>query len=250
MRTNPLHVALAGGAMALVAAAVVAITAHATGLSLNALAAPTPSPSPNRVSEQANCQDLVAHFASDLGKSTAQVNGAFQQALGETLADEVKSGRITQAQADQIKAKAGGQQICAGFGGLPWGLPAPGGLGAVGPGGMNVEGAVADALHITTAQLQQDARNGMTTAQIAAQQGVTQQSFVATVVADLTKDLDQALSSGKITQQQHDAAAARLSQTAMALWDAKRAGFPGARPGFGGRPGGPRPSPAPSSTTG
>src|SRR5438046_10388327 len=53
------------------------------------------------------CNEFATHFSSDLGVSQDKVNSAFEQAVGQTLADEVKAGHITQAQADAIKTKMG-----------------------------------------------------------------------------------------------------------------------------------------------
>ena len=40
------------------------------------------------------------------------MNAAVQKAIGETLADEVKNGDLTQAQADAIKKRLASQPPC------------------------------------------------------------------------------------------------------------------------------------------
>ena len=55
----------------------------------------------------------MKHFAVEIGKSQADINSAFQRAIADTLADEVKSNQITQAQADAIKKKLANQTPCA-----------------------------------------------------------------------------------------------------------------------------------------
>src|SRR4029077_16182484 len=58
------------------------------------------------------CNEFETHFSSDLGVSQDKVNSAFQDAVGQTLADEVKAGHITQAQADAIKKSMAGKAPC------------------------------------------------------------------------------------------------------------------------------------------
>src|SRR5436305_13263548 len=66
----------------------------------------------------AACQDFVQHFATEIGKSQAEVNAAFQKAIADTLADEVKSGKLTQAQADAIKQRLANRPPCAAAGAI------------------------------------------------------------------------------------------------------------------------------------
>src|SRR3989475_2832835 len=60
----------------------------------------------------AACGEFMSHFAVEIGKSQAEINAAFQRAIADTLADEVKAGHLTQAQADAIKQKLASQTPC------------------------------------------------------------------------------------------------------------------------------------------
>src|SRR5262249_20835418 len=57
-----------------------------------------------RVSTQV-CNEFMQHFAAEIGKTQAEINAAFQRAIADTLADEVKAGHLTQTQADTIKQR-------------------------------------------------------------------------------------------------------------------------------------------------
>src|SRR5256886_12842929 len=59
------------------------------------------------------CSSFMKHFAVEIGKSQAEINSAFQKAIADTLADEVKAGHLTQAQADTIKKKLANQTPCS-----------------------------------------------------------------------------------------------------------------------------------------
>lgn len=225
----------------LVSGAAAAITAHAAGVSLSPSAAATPSPSSKSAQRQADCQAFLGYFAKNLGTSTGNLTKAYQAALASTLADAVKNGRLTQAQADRIKAAAASGEPCEGLRGIAP-KDAFGGHGAA--AALDVHAAVAKALNLTSDQLKTDFQNGQTVQQIAGAAGINEQTFEASVVASLTANLDAALKSGTITQAQHDAMVQRLSQMAKAFWSSSR---PGAGGGLGGRRG-PRPSPSASTT--
>ena len=101
-----------------VAGAAVLVTASAAGLNVGLRGSSTQptqseSASISQASASALCNNFTSHLASDLGKSQAQVNAAIQKAIGETLADEVKKGSLTQAQADAIKKRLTSQPPCA-----------------------------------------------------------------------------------------------------------------------------------------
>lgn len=230
----------------LVSGAAVAITAHAAGVGLSPSAAATPSPSSKAANRQADCQAFLGYFAKNLNTTTDKVTKAYQAALASTLADAVKNGQLTQAQADKLKAAAASGQPCQGLDGFPpKGAPGDRPPGGQPPAGaMDVQAAIAKALNLTPAQLKADFMNGQTVQQIAGAAGISEQAFEASVVASLTANLDAALKAGTITQAQHDAMIQRLPQTAKAFWSSSR---PGAGGGLGG-PHGPKPTPSASTT--
>src|SRR5712692_3368317 len=104
-----------------VAGAAVLVTASAAGLNVGFrgpssnqhAAADTAALTQGSGKASAICNDLIAHFAGDLGVSQAQVDAAFQKAVGQTLADEVKNGDLTQAQADSIQQKLADKAPCS-----------------------------------------------------------------------------------------------------------------------------------------
>ncbi len=216
---------LASGAVA-IAAGAVWITASASGLNVGFLT-PTPSsPPPNGTTAagpnqqggktSAACNDFVSHFASDLGTSQSKVDAAFQKAVGQTLDDEVKSGDLTQAQADAIKKKVAGQAPCAL---LPTTGKARGSDGGAYKAALL--SAAASALGITDQQLKADLAQGMTLSQIAAAQNppVTEAQFRSRLIAKLTPLLDADVANKKLTQAQEQAILNQLQTGPIPYWD-------------------------------
>ena len=233
--------AVAGVGLAAVA---VVITGAATGTPLLA-ASPSPSPSPGSATNY--CSRFTGHVASNLGKSQSQVQKAISDAINQTIDDAVKNGDLTQSQANAIKSKvssnANGNQACAG--GLR-GIPGigRGGFGPF-PRGARVDlvtEETAKALGISTAQLQQDLRNGQTVQQLASAQGMDENAFRSKLASVTKADLDQRVKSGAITQNQENATLQRIQSGPLPLWNAA----PPHR-GFGPK-GGPSPAPSPSAT--
>lgn len=201
---------------AAVSGAAVLVTASAAGYNL-----PFMTPSSPAIVESADlkagtpsalCTDFVAHFAADLNTSPSALNAAFQKAIGETLADQVRSGKLTQARADAIKKKLAGRAPCAIVGQLK-----PGGrLAAFRPALLNASASV---LGITEATLKADLAKGMTLSQIAAAQKVTEAQFRAGLIAKLTPVLDAAVTNKKLTPAQEQAIIKRLQSGPIPLWD-------------------------------
>ena len=164
-----------------------------------------------RISSAA-CSNFMSHFATEIGKTQAEVNAAFQKAIADTLADEVKAGRITQAQADTIKARLANKTPCS--------------LPALGPGGAKLEAfmqqylaASAAALGITEAQLKTALRNGQSLSQIAATKNISEASFRAKLTENLKPVLDKAVSNKRITAAQEQTILDRLKTGPLPLWN-------------------------------
>jgi len=207
--------AYAAGAVA-VAGSAVYVVAAATS--------PTPSPSstssPNRPSGDASavCTDFISHFTSDLGTDQSKVNSAFQQAIAETLADQVKAGKLTQQQADAIKAKLAGKQPCAIAPALQ---QHGGGKAAMGAYMQQLLAAAASALDVTPDQLKADLQKGMSLSQVAAAHNppITEDQFRTKLIANLKPLLDQAVSNGKLTSAQEQKILQRLQSGPIPFWD-------------------------------
>jgi len=215
----------AAGAVAVSGAAVL-VTASAAGLNVG-FRPSSPSTTQTQttaISEKADatavCNAFIAHLSTDLGKSQSQVNAAIQKAVGETLADEVKKGDLTQAQADALKQKLASQPPCA-----------LSGIGRVGhPGDKPTTGAympqlltaAASALGISETQLKADLANGKSLSQIAAAKNppVTEAQFRASLIAKLKPLLDTAVTNKKLTATQEAAILQRLHTGPIPFWNA------------------------------
>ena len=211
---------LAAGAVAVAGAAVV-VTASAAGMSLgfqNASSSPSPTPTkPHAPAASTACSDFMKHFAVDIGKSQAQINAAFQKAISETLADEVKSGQLTQAQADAIARKLAQQTPCT----LPAtiGRTAPAKRPGVTAYLQQYLAAAASALGITQDQLTADLKSGQSLSQVAAAQHVSEADFRTKLIAGLKPTLDQAVSNKRITAPQEQAILNQLQTGTLPLWN-------------------------------
>jgi hypothetical protein len=223
-RARILRVAgLSIGAVA-VGVAAIAMTASASGMTLNfnrsGAAQPAPSSSltaADASSSSAQCSTFMQHFAVEIGKTQAQINSAFQKAIADTLADEVKAGQITQAQADAIKAKLANQTPCT----LPT-VRTPGGdKTAIGAYMQQYLTAAASALGVTQTQLNTDLKSGQSLSQIAAAQHVSEADFRTKLIAGLKPALDQAVTDKKITAAQEQAIITRLQTGELPLWKAQ-----------------------------
>jgi len=116
-----------------------------------------------------------------------------------------------------------------------------GGPGAFGNGLGDLLGAAATRLNITREALQQELQGGKTLAQVATGHGVSRDQLKASLTTAAQTAIQQAVTSGRLTQAQAAQETSNLSQRLDQLLD--RTG--GAR-GPGG-PGGPRPSGTPRS---
>jgi hypothetical protein len=224
-RPKTLRIAgLAIGAVA-VAGSAVAITASAAGYSFNLGGPSSHSPSggttglvaapQDAAGASAVCTDFINHFAADLGTDQTRMNAAFQQAVAETLADQVKAGKLTQAQADAIKARLAGKKPCA----IGPSLSAPV-KASINAYTQQLLAAAASALDITPAQLMADFGKGMSLSQIAAAHNppITEAQFRTSLIANLTPMLDKAVSDGKLTTAQEQQIINRLKTGAIPFW--------------------------------
>jgi len=217
-----LRIASFAAGAAAIAGAAIYMTASAAGYSFNfggpkAANVPVAGTVADKSSATASgvCKEFIAHFSSDLGVSQDKVNSAFQEAVGQTLADEVKAGDITQAQADAITKKLAGKAPCTLAGSL---------------GGRNTAGAAytqalmaaaASALGITPDQLKADLAKGMTLHQIADAQSppVTEAQFRSRLIASLKPQLDKVVADGKITAAQEQKILTALQTGPIPFWD-------------------------------
>lgn len=143
--------------------------------------------------------DLASALSKRTGEqvSAADVKAAFTDVLKQRLQEDVKSGRITQAQADDMLKRAANAP-----------LPGMGGPGHHGErhGGMHdVGAAVAKKLGMTEAQLHEAREDGKTLAQVAATKGVDRADLIATVTTAVkASERGSGLTDAQLTQMATD----------------------------------------------
>ncbi|MDQ6695825.1 MAG: hypothetical protein M3Z46_00010 [Actinomycetota bacterium] len=205
----------------------------------------------------------IAQVAQAHGVTTQKVIDALVADGKTKIAAAVKSGKLTQAQADKVQAGLTkritelvngtfrGRREHSGFGGPGFGGPAFGGpgfgepgFGGPGRGGMGHEhgrptAAVAKAIGISESDLTTALRSGKTIAQVAQAHGVTTQKVIDALVADGKTKIAAAVKSGKLTQAQADKIEAGLTQQVTKLVNGTFRRGDG-RPGIGSGRGMPR----------
>src|SRR5260370_5703341 len=235
MRSRHLRVAgMAIGAVAVAGAAVV-VTASAARVSFGVTRSAAPQAPPNAntahaTEKSAVCTDFMHNFAVEIKKSQAEINVAFQKAIADTLADQVKSGQITQAQADAIKQKLANQTPCT----LPAtiGHAAPVQKGEIAAYMQQYMTAAAAALGVTDVQLKADLAGGQSLSQVATAKHVSEADFRTRLIANLKPVLDKAVTEKQLASQQETLILQRLQTAPPPLWT----------------PPVPKPKPAPSAT--
>ncbi len=172
---------------------------------------------------------IVADAAKQLGVSADELDAALKQALENRVDAAVEAGRLTDAQAAELK-----ERIEAGE------LP----LVGVGPGlghrgghhGFVDFDAAAAYIGVTEAELRASLEDGETLAEVATANGKTAAGLVDALVAAAKTDLGEKVESGRLTEAQRTSILAELESR---LEDVVAGEFSF---GFRGHPGGPPPS--------
>jgi hypothetical protein len=162
---------------------------------------------------------IIDDAAKRLDVTPEQLRDALAAAQDAQLDQAVKDGKLTQAQADEMKARREAEGRVLGIGPRGPGGPGRHGPGFGGPGhhrggpgfGRGRGGgprelfsAAAKALGITEAQLVSRLRDGKTLAQIAKAEGKTVADVKTAVQAAAAKRLDADVKAGRITKAQRD----------------------------------------------
>jgi hypothetical protein len=232
-------------AVALVAGFVVMNLGHPVANAADSTPTPGASgtPTPGASQSQTNKDErnklkeaFIKNFASQLGVDEAKLNAAYSAAISDTVDQAVKDGKLTQAQADKIKAAAKN--------GFPGGFPGwagkgqgmhQGKAGRMGPGaGFGQKGtldAAAKALKLTTAELQTQLKAGKSIADVAKDKSVDLQTVKDAMLAAIKADLDARVKAGKLTQAQADTHYQAATAQVDKLVNAKFTGQGKARPG-------------------
>jgi hypothetical protein len=137
------------------------------------------------------------------------------------LAAAVKAGKLTQAQADEIKQHRRREGTVLGLG------HGPGGPGHHGGGPHELFADTADALGIGEDQLITQLRAGKSLEAIAKANGKTLAELESAVKAAATKRLDADLKAGRITKAQHDEELAELDDEVAHLGEFRPHGHGG-----------------------
>jgi hypothetical protein len=181
-------------------------------------AAPSPSPSPSGTTNYA--QVFLEKLANILHLTPSQTQADIKQAQLQTVDQMLKDGKITQAEADALKARINGSQ---GLGPLPgpgFGFHGyrNGNFGAYRTLMMDLRNAelnaAASALHMTTADFQSALRSGKSLADLETQQKVSDSSVQAAVKNAAKGVLDKAVQAKTITQAQEDAILSKIGSAA------------------------------------
>ncbi len=179
-------------------------------------------------------QALLDDVAKRLGVTSTALSDALKAALGDRIDAAVAAGRLTQAQADALKARIqSGQGLIGPIG--------PGfdhhGFGFFGHRGGDALSAASTYLGVTEAQLETDLRGGKSLAQVAKDQGKDVGGLVDALVAAEKAELDQAVTDGRLTTAQEDQIVSMLKARIEAMVQ----DTPTARPSFGPGPWGAEP---------
>lgn len=154
---------------------------------------------------------FIADVASHLGISTSTLQGAMKQAELDRVQQAVKSGKLTSAQASKIEARINSGKLGPGFGAL-------GGRHPMRPGIGGALQAAATYLGVTPQQLRADLRGGQSLSDVAAAtSGKSVQGLEAAITSSLESSLQQAVTAGRITQQQAQTREARLQPLVQRL---------------------------------
>ncbi len=174
--------------------------------------AATPSAKPQGDFQQ--YADLYQQKLADgVGVSKDKLATAQKDASKAVVAQMVKDGKLSQAQADALNLRidAGTGEGFFGGHGMGRGMDDPGMMGRGGMmGGMmgemsKVVAAVAAKLGLTSEQLLSEMRGGKSLLAIAKEKNISEADLKATIVATLKPILDQAVKDSKLTQAQEDA---------------------------------------------
>jgi hypothetical protein len=194
-------------------------------------------------------QSIIADAAKRLSVTPEALRSALGAAQDSQLDQAVKDGKLTQEQADAIKARRkqegtvlggpgiGGPHGGRGGPGFGRGLGGPGLRFKIGPGGAL--DAAASALGLKREDLISKLRDGKSIADVAKDQGKSLDDVKKAITDGVTKELDQAVTDKKLTSDQRDKILKELGEH---LDDLVSRTPPAGAPRFdqGGHPAGPR----------
>ena len=171
---------------------------------------------------------FLARVANHLGISTQKLEDATKAAAIDQVNADLKAGKITKAQADELKARIEKGEGPLFLGGQRhFGPHRFGDFGHVPFGAHGHLSVAADYLGLTVPQLFQKLANGQSLADVAKAQHKSVDGLKKTIVDGAKKDLDQAVKSGFLTEAQAKEA---LSELQSRIDDIVNGTFPGPGP--------------------
>ena len=159
-------------------------------------------------------QSIIADAAKRLNVTPDALRSALGAAEDSQIDQAVKDGKLTQEQADAIKARrakdgsvlggpgVGGPHGGPGGPGFGRGIGGPGLMFKIGPGGAL--DAAASALGLKRDDLVSKLRDGKSIADVAKDQGKSLDDVKKAITDGVTKELDQAVTDKKLTGDQRD----------------------------------------------
>lgn len=203
---------------------------------------------------KAESQKIVSDAAKELGVTPSALTNAIEKAMQARVDAAVAAGQLTKEQGDALKARIASGELPlfagpgGGFRGHHEGFGHHGGFGGL-------DGAAAY-LGITEDALRTELAGGKSLADVAKAKGKSVDGLVSALVAAETKEIDDAVTAGRLTKEQATSVKADLKARITDLVNGKAPG--GFGPGFGRGPGHPwgdgdgggRPAFAPASQGG
>jgi hypothetical protein len=155
---------------------------------------------------------FLQHLAGRLGVPMDKLTQAVKDAAKDAVDDAVRSGKIDQQRADQIKQRIDSGDLS--FLGLRLGGPKGfGGFPGGGIKGRQILTDTATAVGITPQQLADELRGGKTLDDIAREHGKDPTAVRKALQDSIRKELQPLVDSGRLTAQQADQRAQRLAQS-------------------------------------
>jgi AraC-like DNA-binding protein len=189
---------MGGSALLLVSLLVGGVFAVHSAFAQSSTAVATPTPTSKTATNYCNLyqQDLAKRLGVSVSTLQSDRKGAFE----DTLAQKVKDGKLTQAQADKIKQRVEAKQACTGSSANK--LEKSQLRQFLAKYRSDLITPVAQGLHLTSSQLTTQLQAGKSLTTIAQAQKVST-SALQTIVLNATKStLSKAVSAGDITQAQ------------------------------------------------
>ncbi len=189
--------------------------------------------------------EYIAALAKNLGIDEQTLRDAIKTTSLEFLDQAVADGKLTQEQADNLRSKIeSGEGAMFGFGSKGFGHDGgKGGRGSMAPS-FKADGGLAEFLGVDAETLRTEMTAGSTLAQVAEAHGKSRDELEAFLSSEMDERLAEAVSNGKLTQEQADDMKASYAENLDAMIDQAMPskgpggdhgsrGFPGMRGGTG-----------------